>query len=389
MPLSDRQAILQNYILASLGFEKNDFIEKYLNNLDGLVKNYRYLGAIEAVVIDPEIILKTDLQDSTTKFNGYNKYKQYIDILIMTEQIIPITPLNSYKQYKLEGKVFVPNTFSCLDYLMFEYNSKKKKNFKKAIKGTSLVSATDLANYTYCPVSYSIGKTFETDIVKSAVIGSNFHSENKLLNWTDQNFVKKGSHQQKKNTFSVENENNKDFFTDIKSSQVIYTGHSDNAQKYFINKKGNFVGQPDYVFQNINGENFIVEEKFKSKKEESIDSFFHSHKVQLASYLYGLDEFEASYGYLVYWYYNFDYSTQENQVTQCKVLKISRSKETQLFLQNAFVGLSSFIKEKKQDFTPEKLNPKNVQIVSSIVFVAIKQANLKIWKFHIMINTSN
>jgi CRISPR/Cas system-associated exonuclease Cas4 (RecB family) len=241
---------------------------------------------------------------------------------------------------------------------MFEYKSKKEKKFKKVQKTNSLISATDLANFSYCPASYSIGKTFETDIIKSAVIGSKFHAENKLLKWSEPNFKSKRTEEQKVNDFSLENEDNEEFFSDIRNSRVIYSGHSDNEIKYFINKKGNFVGQPDYVFQNIKGENFIVEEKFKWKKEENIDNFFHSHKVQLASYIFGLDEFEASYGYLLYWYYSFDTFLQENIVVECKVLKISRSSQTQYFLRNTFVALSSFIKDKTQDFATDKLNPK-------------------------------
>ncbi len=328
-----------NYLLARIGFEKGDFLDQYLDSLYSLATQYRYLAAKEAVLKSPD-------EDSETDSNQINN-----------PELVPLNP-DSYKEYEFDGNVFVPTSFSKLDYLMFEYKSKKEKNVRKIQKENSLISATDLANFTYCPVSYSIGKTFETDIIRSAVVGSKFHAENKLVNWIRSALKGERTKEQKNEVDNFENEQNKYFFDDIRGSQIIYSGHTNNAKKYFINKKGNFTGQPDYVFKNRKGENFIVEEKFKWKKEETVDGFFQSHKVQLASYIYGLDEFDASYGYLIYWHYNFDTASQENKVLECKVLKISKSIEIQSFLRDTFLALSNLIREKKQNFIVDKLNPK-------------------------------
>jgi CRISPR/Cas system-associated exonuclease Cas4 (RecB family) len=391
--MTHKQELLFNYTVARLGFKKGSFLEQYLDYLQRLAINYKYLGAQKAVhkyfeLIEEELNLvgetfeekyssfsyyivsyKTDIYEEFT-FSGESisrkKYHRIQDETLINNNsdikklLVPLNP-ELYQKYELEGELFVPLTFGSFHYQMLESRNKKNKSFNKKINTNNLISATDLANFTYCPASYSIGKTFETDMVRSAEIGSNFHAQNRLIKWlkpVSESQILAETEDNQHERVLIEDENNKYFFDDIRFSELIYSGHNNNEQKYFINKKGNFVGQPDYVFQNSKGEKFIVEEKFKFKKADNFETFFNNHKVQLASYIYGLDKFEANYGYLIYWNYNFDYKTQKANIVECKVLKISKSDQVRSFLIDTFNSLNIFIKNKKQDFNSENLNPK-------------------------------
>ena len=367
---SPKQKILKNYILARLGFERGAFLADYIENLTKIVKNYEYLASKKAETI-------VDIRDEKEVFNDYHEdYREELRINghdyevdehgnVSDADLMDFIRKNHRmsfsrrevvnpdpnKKYIFDGKVFVPESFSLLDYLMLEYKAKKDNTFTKKVNSNSIISATDLANYSYCPVSYSIGKTFETDILKSAAIGSKLHTEKKILNWIA---PKKETQNNLDLQKEIEDkyESNRSFFADVRSSKLLYSGHNaDNEKKYFINKAGNFVGQPDYIFKNKQNQNFIVEEKFKWGKNGMFGAFYENHKVQLASYIYGLNEFNADYGYLVYWYYDF------GNLTGCQVLRISRTNKTRIFLNNSFRELSSFIKDKKQDFKKDKLNP--------------------------------
>jgi CRISPR/Cas system-associated exonuclease Cas4 (RecB family) len=371
---TEKQLILTDYILSRLGFEKSDFLNQYLKVLYNALKNYRYLAAkkAERKLCDDKYILdkyKHNFNINDDLFKEYIKNVSYNDDYGVPDELIinyirnnqdyynipeyynEIVDPDLHKKYEFDGEFFVPVSFSILDYLMIEYKSKKDKNFINKINTNSIISATDLANYTYCPVSYSIEKTFETDILKNAAVGSKLHEENKLLNWISREWNMWQIDYQKE----IENkdESNKSFFDDVRMSTLLYSGHNaENETKYFFNKARSFVGQPDYVFQNKDSQNFIVEEKFRWGRNGTFERFYNNHKVQLASYIYGLEKFNADYGYLIYWYYDFQ------EITSCKVLKISRTSQTRDFLNNSFLELTSFIKNKKINFNNDNLNPK-------------------------------
>ena len=115
---------------------------------------------------------------------------------------------------------------------------------------------------------------------------------------------------------------NKFFFDDIRSSSIYYVGHSENPIRYFISSKGKFVGQPDYIFTNKYGDNFIVEEKFKHYKSKT-SNLHLNHQAQIISYLSGLDTINAKYAYLVNWYY--DYEHNYRKIKECHVHKFEKN----------------------------------------------------------------
>lgn len=195
------------------------------------------------------------------------------------------------------------------------------------------ITASDISSYVFCPASYCIKKTFsEVEENEEALIGTELHKKNRLLSLFENNKSKSttSGNELEEDFYTIYN---KDFFDDIKSSTIMYVGHNESSEKYFVSNKGRFFGQPDYVFTNNRGENFIVEEKFRSIKKE-IRSLRENHKAQLTSYIIGLNKFEAKYGYLVYWYYV--YERGRKYVSKCTVFRIDRSDSDQLEMRKIY-----------------------------------------------------
>ena len=62
-------------------------------------------------------------------------------------------------------------------------NSKAENLFKMVSIDKSTISATDIANYSYCPVSYAISKSFTIIKPITAQIGTDFHEQHRLSNF--------------------------------------------------------------------------------------------------------------------------------------------------------------------------------------------------------------
>jgi hypothetical protein len=203
---------------------------------------------------------------------------------------------------------------------------------------TFYISATDISSYIFCPASYCIQKTFkEVEVTEEAAIGTELHEQNRLVGFVPGatgKFVLTSSVTE--NIFY--NAENKEFFDDINSSAIVYVGHASNEKKFFKSSRGKFVGQPDYIFRNHNGESYIVEEKYRSLKKE-IHFLRDNHKAQLLSYIVGLDEFKAKYGYLVYWYY--DYEGDSRKVKKCVVYRVEKADAEQLVIRKAYKEITS------------------------------------------------
>jgi len=264
-------------------------------------------------------------------------------------------PEDKQEYYTLtEDGVWVSNDYSMVSYLHDEVNIKyyKKYNLKSNLKG--YITATDLANYVFCPIGFSIGRTIEGIKLLSGETGTRFHNLNILPNWS--RHLTQGESSNTSKSEDLIEDKNRFFFDDIKKSVLTYSGHQDNSKKYFVNKDKNFVGQPDYVFKNRLGENYIVEEKFIQERTGRSDVFYKNHKIQLLSYIAYLKELNASYGYLVYWRYENDYG--DKSIVDCSVLKIELNEVTSAWIDNVLSAVDRFRESGSHSVEVEYLNPR-------------------------------
>src|SRR5690606_7530788 len=119
MGYTDKQYAFAKFLLYRIGFMDEFLIDKYLNLLKGTYgRTYRYCI-------------------STTNKQGYtvNRYVQKYSVDL------------------------------CIKKLLREYLFKKKvASIEVIYKNDLFISANDLSNFTFCPVSYSLKKSFNTNI---------------------------------------------------------------------------------------------------------------------------------------------------------------------------------------------------------------------------------
>ena len=328
--MTDKQIILRDYLLKRLGFEESDFKNEYINFLEEIAFIHKGIASIA----------EKDWDESNPK---------------------------QFYYYDFENERYLPERFTIIDFLIWEYKLKKERNFQTVENKSDFISATDLANFTYCPVGYSIGKSFEVPKNQLAEIGTKKHEEHRLINSIHkqldrrEDLTDKDTDNEKVDNSKFDifiNSDTKPFFNDIVNSELVFSGHSvkSDKQKYFINKEKGFIGQPDYIFKNDKGKHFVVEEKFKRQKESNQNNFFRNHKVQLASYIYFLNQYQIDYGYLVYWLY--EYYNKELKIENCKVLKISRTQGAESFLTTAHNSVVAFNQKKYLNINFNELSAK-------------------------------
>ncbi|GEP93722.1 hypothetical protein SAMN05660909_05681 [Chitinophaga terrae (ex Kim and Jung 2007)] len=335
--LSERQILFRDYLIKKIGFIEDTFFSVYLEKLSFAAPNFRYLESIP-IPSSPEL------------------YKTVEDFGISAYAVEGI----ENRTYKMKNGLFVPSRYNIIDFLNYEYKVKKNSQIKIKDAFTNYISATDLANYTYCPVSFSISKTFDLKKIESAYNGTDLHESHRLINFISSERgrnqgVGTGSSGLIGTLIKPENEL---FFNEIERSTVIYQGHGKAEQKkYFKSFKGDYVGQPDYILQNSSKDFFVVEEKFQyqSTQVEKERYFHNNHINQLISYLYGINDYNIKYGYLVYWKFDFDYG--DRYIHSCQVVRIEKNEIARNQIIAVYSKLKNFINNKVEGFDITNRNP--------------------------------
>jgi hypothetical protein len=390
--LSKKQSLIRDFLLNKIGFTPGDFLSKYATALEKTAPKLRFL---EAIPKPPAEAYKIGTH--------YNKI------------FYRISSENTFRDYEEKYNLFVPRTYNIIDFLNYELKIKGDAHYRERNKEIDLISATDISNYTYCPANFSISKTFDLLKIESAYIGTDMHEENRLSGYLEANNKRRG-------LYSFSNPANAAFFEELKQSDVVYLGHQSSSKKYFTSAKGNYAGQPDYIFKNTSGQHFVVEEKFqyqswedkieqekmanKAKSTQAYDRlsrsntsmnnnftsnafklsgasctssaanrisseanntvFYPNHINQVTSYLYGISDFNIEYAYLVYWKYFFDYGIPRTH--SCYVMKIEKSPAALKRLTTAYAALKAFIDNKTQPFDIAARSPaKCASCVSSLL----------------------
>lgn len=327
---SPRKRIFLTYLLRQLGFVNNDQRTNYLKYLHRHVDNLKSLG-IRKAVFDP------------------------------LGRKVPENP-EKYVKYKDKGDYYVPENYSILNYLKWELEFRKKGAVASKHIAAG-ISATDLSNYSYCPVSYAINKSFDLPKPTSAIIGTKEHDKQRLINFITVDSYHSYFEENKKlveitseSQARFLNDTNQSFFKELEESVLVYSGHHDD-RRTFKSVKGDFNGQPDYIFRNkTTNQFFIVEEKYQyDSSHNNRVHFFDNHKTQLRSYVFGISDFVINHGYLVYWKYDFNYG--DIFLYACNVHREEKSKESRDKLVALYRSLRQTIADKGGTIDPEKLNP--------------------------------
>ena len=284
-----------------------------------------------------------------------------------------------YRQYE-SGTFF--NTSDSIEELLLEKTIRKeRRKIQQKEIGKKHFNATDLANFTFCPVSFAINYSFVIEHPtgkKYTDIGNDLHNKLNLIKRVE-NFEKT------KNTeHSLFNQPE---ILKILNSKVVYNGHNREVKQYFFNEENKIACDPDYIFLDNNQEYFVVEEKYHYYKDpkkttynekwlewngyydtgedmtERVENwenfksiFFKNHQIQVIAYLKNIKEYTLKYGFLVYWYYDFN-DANEPYIHKVGVKRIVIDSYTETFYNQTELAIKNFTKDTKQVFDTENVNP--------------------------------
>lgn len=364
---SEKQIILINSLLEKLKFEGDVSVLEshkglYFQYIKNTFKMFRNIGSCEVTQI---------------KIN--NEVKDF-----------PKNALLNTK-YVFNGVNFEINKehYSLITYLNLEIDIKRNNRYSNIFKPIEYYSATDIANYTYCPVNYSISKSIKYKTLEIATIGTKKHEESLIeqVISKDKKVYPLGESEVEYVKAEIENDENYKSLTELlKDFEIIFNGHSkENKDTFFINKK--YRGQPDYILQHKNTKEVIVlEEKYQHIPKEYIDYsgnyydieksitaeanyetigteinerrnrdyFYKNHINQVSSYLFGIKEYEIKYALLVYWKYEI--RGEEQVVTKCLWKKIEKEEKIKAQLKKVTSDMKDFIKNGKIPFDKKSIN---------------------------------
>lgn len=200
-----------------------------------------------------------------------------------------------YKSYEVNNFKYVNYT---IEVLLREIEIREEIEVNKN-RDDFYISASDLLSYSFCEVSFSIVKSFIIDDEKNLNLfrGTKLHEQFRVI-------FKRTRFQDIENKFTNFTEKQMSFLSKINSCELIYSGHNSNA--IFLNEESKYKGQPDYIFKDLKGNYFVIEEKFhltSNKNEEFQNMFYFNHLIQLQSYIELIKEYDIKYGIVIDWYY--------------------------------------------------------------------------------------
>ncbi|SFW85376.1 hypothetical protein SAMN05661012_05724 [Chitinophaga sancti] len=264
----------------------------------------------------------------------------------------------------------------CIDLIKAELDLKKSPKAIKLAKQKTSFSATDIANYEYCPASFAISNSF----IIEQPSGEEFTETGKIMH--EQLLAAKTTWQEE---YGVDFSSNDLDGSPFRSSRLIFSGHQDQDRK-FVN--GNWVGVPDYIFQDKENNYFVVEEKFHYKRDPAKNEgfvgndsqcgliydelaakeamneqeqwskykgyFFSNHIVQVVSYIKNLLDYPIKYGYLLYWYY--DKNNDEPYIHKVVGKLINLNDQTEALYNNAVNGVQQLKQNGSSPFQVDRLN---------------------------------
>lgn len=157
-----------------------------------------------------------------------------------------------------------------------EINNRIKNRENKPNILSRNITATEIENYTYCPVSFAINRTFVLPTTEEAEIGSDLHEQQifvkKFKNATSlfdlQSSIESSPFKKISWLDQFMHEHNSTFINDIRNSDLIFPLKDDiDDNIFYTSQDGSYSGKPDYIFRNkITNEIFVVEEKYQMLK---------------------------------------------------------------------------------------------------------------------------
>jgi hypothetical protein len=331
MELSQKQEIFLDYLIKKLNFKDDEFLRHYLDQLTRRITEFSYIFAKQIEVDE--------------KSGRYNYPDDHI-----------------FKEYVEQDNLFIPTKLNIIDILLQERDVREERQYIIKKPSKHAISATDIKNYTYCPISFAISNSFQIKKPLTTQIGSEFHQQHRLLNFISYKKVDQKYYPLSRKIKDIISEVDLDstsieLLDDLSESVAIFVDSSEyNSElKYFKGKHERYVGKPDYIFYNQRSNRYyVVEEKFQHIPREPIwdlpqewtlshnynpthinelrktTIFYANHMNQLMSYISEISQYDLSYGYLVYWRYIVENDEDKSSNTRISTKKVDQIRSTKI-----------------------------------------------------------
>ncbi|WMX13198.1 hypothetical protein [Aureispira sp. CCB-E] len=227
----------------------------------------------------------------------------------------------------------------------------------------NMISASEVGNFVFCPVSYSIQKSLLVDEDPESNVELIWDEKKILLDRI--NAYKKAKNIN--HAFSSEEMNKIGTLPKsigyILSSKILQENKKNKKSIIFYNKANDFCGVPDYWLSN--NENFVVEEKFTRYNENKVSSEneYLNHKAELLAQMIELDKLGAKNGYIIYWLWNFEKVRYENRVStdyrlrNVKIHEVKLTPENRKYYNQVILNIRDFNTKKAINFNVNSLKP--------------------------------
>ena len=189
------------------------------------------------------------------------------------------------------------------------------------------------------------------------------------------------------NDTSIEiNDTLEDEFTPFFNSKIVYNNFDGENQTFFSNPTDTLRGKPDYIFENESGKRFVVVEKFTKRTSENIPTAFSNDLIKLYGYIFELNTLNLDFGFLIYWYWQYDDIPTDNGIPKKKIrvkayriFKVEKSNENKAKLSKTIKQVETFKQTKQLLVDGDRISYANKCLHCSV----ISYCNHKTGKFNI------
>lgn len=261
-----------------------------------------------------------------------------------------------------------------LKYFKEEIRLRKNNSVELNYNVNKVTLISDLGDFEFCPVSYSISETFNIPNnetwQKDEWLGEKKHL---IHRYSDFKKNKSFNEAFKDSTIQI-NQTLQNDFSKFFNSELLLNNYDGSNTTYYSNPTNTIRGVPDYVFKDQSGKSFVVIEKFTKKTSEEITTAFSNDLVKIYGYINELTTLKLSYGFLIYWYWDLEDIHDDQgrvkkkiRVKAYKIFEIKNTTQEKEHLRNTINKVQSFKQSKQFSVDGNRISHPNKCLNCSVV----------------------
>lgn len=261
-----------------------------------------------------------------------------------------------------------------LKYFREEINNRTRNSFSKIFNPKKITLISDISDFEFCPVSFAINETYtissNTTWEKDEWLGEKKHL---IDRYNDYQKSKNISEAFKESSIEI-NDTVKNDFNEILNARLIINNYDGSNNTFYSNPTDTVRGNPDYVFENVNGKRFAVIEKFTKRTSEAIATAFNNDLIKLYGYIFELTSLNIDFGYLIYWYWQLDDIDDGNgnikkkiRIRTYRIFKVEKTAENKSKLAISLSRFNEFKRTGKFEVDGDRISYPNKCLNCSVV----------------------